>query len=432
MGFFNGASKVIPEINSVLLGIQNASSAANSVSPNLCKVSKTVLKIPTEEFKDASEALSNINFFVMDIGNFYSSFLNCLNDQTSAVMAGTTIRNIQYLVYQLQTYVIPGSQGISENAEAIGNVFGSDNTDIIKTLADSAKSSYEKMVVNLKQISDDFKEATENGVEITNSNARGYVNTTVLASISSILRDLTLTTTNFNIVVQGFTVVTSQIESVASDMQTSAAATTDTFAAAVRAFSLTINNSKKRFTTRTDVNIMSTVFAFHDFENVLTNTFIEESEMRTQRDLTREYYTNISAALFNDNSYFQKMMLDFDLEFTDLITEARKESDKKIAELTGQVASIAAKSRGSASKCVGKTAQGPAEIAQVMSYFRNASNTCIQNQINVTIQAQTLKTFINEDVVLNFMGAADELCKCVIKGDKNVNERSKTCVQNVS
>lgn len=431
-GFFFGASKVAPEINNIAVGIKNSSAAGANVTAKLCVVTKTILKFSIPDFVSGSQALSNLVYNLRDVESFYSNFLNCLNDQAATATAGMTIRNIQYLIYQIQTYVIPGADNIKSNAEAIGLVFGSDNTEVFETFADSHSRNFGTMVDHLKVVAADFQVAVDSGIEITLSNFKSYVNTTVLQQITSIFRDLTQAAKNLDTVVSGFTTVTVQIESVSADMQANAATTTDAYSQAIRTFSLTVNNAKKRFTTRTDVNIMSVVVSLADFENVLSNTFLDDSDMRDQRDLTREYFTNISAVFFSDNSFFQKTLLDFESNFTTLVTNARIENDANFAKLTAEVVELTAKSRGSASKCFSKTADGPMKIAQVMKYYRDASVACIQNQINVTIQSQTLKTFINEDVVLNWMGAADELCGCVVKGDKNVNQESKDCVENVS
>lgn len=384
------------------------------------------------EFVNATQALSNLVYNLRDVESFYNNFLNCLNDQEATATAGTTIRNIQYLIYQIQTYVIPGADSIKSNAEAIGLVFGLDNNEVFETFADSYTMNFGAMVDSLKVVAADFQVAVDSGIEITLTNFKSYVNTTVLRQIASIFRDLTQAARNLDTVVTGFSAVTVQIESVSAGMQASAAKTTDAFAQAIRTFSLTVNNAKKRFTTRTDVNIMSVVVSLADFENVLSNTFLEDSEMRDQRDLTREYFTNISAVFFSDNSFFQKTLIDFESNFTTLVKNARIENDATFANLTAQVVEVAARSRGSASKCFSTTSAGPAAIAQIMGFYRNASVACIQNQINVTIQSQTLKTFINEDVVLNWIGAADELCSCTVLGDKNVNQESKKCVENVS
>jgi hypothetical protein len=429
-GFFKDFDKVFPEINNVTLGLKAASAAGSKLSDNVCNVTKTILKISSPEFANASTALSNLNFNFMDIANFYANMLNCLSDQATP-LASTSIRNLNHLIYQLQTYVIPGAKSINDHASAIGNVFGSDNTDIIQLHAKESIKHFEAMIEVLRTLVADFKVVVDNGIEITNSSARSFVNATVLVRCATILTEITVTTTHLSTVVSGFTNVTASIESVSSDLQTSAAATSQAFAAAARAFSLTINNSKGRFLTRTDVNIMSVVVALSDFETVLSNIFVDDDKMRNQRDLAREYYANITNALFNDNLFFQTLMLEFDRSFTENLDIARKESEKAISELTVTVSALAAKSRKSSATCFGKNSVGVAEILKVMEFYRNASSFCIQNQINVTIQAQTLKTFINEDVVLNFLGASDELCGCLKKDDKVVNEKSRQCVKDV-
>jgi hypothetical protein len=59
------------------------------------------------------------------------------------------------------------------------------------------------------------------------------------------------------------------------------------------------------------------------------------------------------------------------------------------------------------------------------------SSLCIAQQTNSSLIAQSLMTFVAEDVVLNLNGSSDRLCGCAVKGDKKVEMRSKRCFQRV-
>lgn len=410
-----------------------ASEAGGNVTEKVCVVTKTLLKFHMDDFVDGTKALSNLVYNMRDVESFYTNFLNCLNDQAVTATAGTTVRNIQYLIYQIQTYVIPGSENIKLTAKDIGHVFGRQNTAVFETFADAYENLFKRMVKQLKIVCEDFTQAHDaQHLEITKENLNSYVNTMVLKKITNIFRDLEQASRNLDTVVSGFTVVTETLETASAAMQVNAAATTDAFAQQQRALSLTLNNAKKRFTARTDVNIMSVVVSLADFETVLTSAFNEDNALIDSRNQARELFTQISGALFSDNTVYQNAINEYETGLIKAIFKARKSNEKNYEDFVADVIKMAAKSRGSAARCFGADSSGIMEINQIMKFYREAAVNCIDGQVNVTTQSQTLKTFINEDVVLNWMGAADELCGCIVKGDKLVNENSRKCVADVS
>lgn len=394
---------------------------------------KTLLKFEMEGCKDATKALTDLVYNLRDIEHFYVDFLTYLNDQKTTVTAGTTVRNLNHLIFQIQTYVLPGIDNIKDTAHAIGHFFGHPNTHVFETFAETSERGFRKMAKQLKKLSHDFHKV-EHHLEITKLNLLSVVDTEVLDKIIIIARDLTQNNLNLDTVVAGFTVVTETIETASDSMYKFQADTIDAYSQELRTFSLTVTNSKKRFTARTDINIMSIVVSLADFETVLANakTLIGSRRLGDHRDIVREYYTNISAVLFADNTYYQTMLSEYEEKLSKEIYEARKDNDKDFEEFLEDVVNMAAKSRGSAARCFSPDSPGMTEIEQIMTYYRESALKCIEGQINVTIQSQTLKTFINEDVVLNWMGAADELCGCIKQGDKQVSDETKHCVHHVS
>jgi hypothetical protein len=56
---------------------------------------------------------------------------------------------------------------------------------------------------------------------------------------------------------------------------------------------------------------------------------------------------------------------------------------------------------------------------------------CSNSERTLVNQAESLLTFIVEDVTLNMQGAADKLCECSVKGGKKVQEQTSECIMKV-
>lgn len=403
------------------------------MNTSICKTVKATLKFDKDSYKAASEALTDLEYVFSDINGFYSNFLNCLNDQNETATGVTTVRNLEILMYQLEIYVVTGiEQKLSGSADVLGQVFGEKTKDIITSISDSFREEFSKIKVNIETIRNSFQAIIDSGSEITIESINATLSESSFTEMVASFSKIETTSMQVSEVFANFATVTATLEKITSVVQSTKSNSTAMVNKADYNLDITVQASKKMFSNNTLKLESSIEESFSKFYEVAAVQFTGDSDVQESRTQVEQLVTEITSHFDEMSKAFTLIFTQSFTEFTRQITVMRDTVSTSTKQVTDYLADAVAQNSGSYSKCLAPEGNNSKMATALVEALGMNSSLCIAQQTNVSLVAQSLMTFIAEDVVLNLNGTSDRLCGCAVKGDSKVLERSKRCFKRVS
>ena len=411
--------------------INKCSTANDQVKTDTCKVIKTTLKFDNENYIAVSRDLTGMEYTFQSIGAFYNNFLNCLNDQNASTTASETIRNLDHLIYQLDTFVITGIETKFITAsESLGIVFGEKTKNVVYQITDQYVKEFNSVRENLKLLRENFAEIAKSGNVITIATINATLSAEAFNVMITAFKDIEVTTKQFSSVVSNFVLVSASLEKISNSIsvvQTGALAkiTKDDYD-----MEISVQAAKKMFAIKSLALQSDVEDSFGEFQIVGAQLFPGDLDIQSLRATAERFIIQLKEVFGQSSNHFQTF-------FTERQSESSKRIrvlKKSVAEMAGVVSEFVAQSvsqnSGSFAKCFDSVDNTKLATAMIET-LGTSSSLCISQQTNTSLTAQSLLTFISEDTVLNVKTQADRLCACAVKGDAKTDEKSKRCMKRV-
>lgn len=382
---------------------------------------------------EAANALTDLGYIYADIDGFYSNFLNCLNDQNDTVTAITTVQNIQVLLYQLETYVITGiEQKLDSSAGVLGRVFGDKTREIIEQISITSRTEFAEIRDDLTNIRDNFKAISDSGAEVTAESINATVSSEAFTKMLESFSKIETVTTQATEVFGNFAAVTETLETVTASVQTTKSGAAAIVGRTEYALDITVQSSKKMFSNNTLKLQADMEESFSKFYEAAAMQFTGDVEVQEARRRVEILVSEITSVFDSNGQRFNLIVSENFKEFSAHIKSLKEGMTRKTKQVTDFLAEAVADNSGSYSKCLAKDGNNSKMATALIENLGKTSSLCVAQQINTTMVAQFMTTYVSQDVVLNFNGTSDRLCSCAVKGDKKVQDKSKRCMLRVS
>lgn len=403
-----------------------------SFSSNLCKVIQTTVKFDSDEFKRAGQALTDMEYLFADMQSFYDSFLNCLNNQNESQPISASVNIVQNLIYQLDVYILTGIDAkLAGAAGPLGIVFGENVKIVIETIASQFTEEITIVKTSLETLTENFITLIESGSEITSESLSSDLNATAITDMITAFKDITVTSTQMSVIITGLVKITSTLDTVTTAVGIAENNATGTITKANYELDISIQASRKIFTKNILRYESEINDAFGEFFALSSLLFTGDADIQESRGKVDEFVIEINGIFDSISERFVEIFT-VNLSAVQAQIQSIKESVAASAQMvTDYLSESVAMNSGSFTKCFGPSSKNSVVAQQLIKTLGMNATSCIAAQVNVSLQAQSLMTFIVEDVVLNVKGAADKLCGCSVKGGKKDNEKTKKCIKKV-
>lgn len=428
---FYGANTGLPQTKILSSAINKCSTANEQVKSDVCKIVKTALKFNNPNYEAASKDLTSIEYTFQTIGAFYNNFLYCLNDQNSSVTTSETIRNVDHLLFQLNTFVLNGIDiYFANSAESLGAVFGERTRDILLRLTDQFKAEFSSVGDNLLMVRENFISIANEGGTISVDTINATISMEAFNSMITAFKDIEVSTKQFSSVVFNFLSITTALEKVTSFIATLKDRATLAINQGDFSLDVSIQASKNLFATKSLALQNDVDVAFNAFQIIAAQMFSGDEDVFTARTTAEQFVMEIKKIFDDSSNEFLNFFTDQQLQISRQISDVKTKINEYTLLVTDFIASSVSTNSGSFAKCFETTENTDAATALIDSIGRETSE-CINQQTNTSLTAQSLLTFISEDTVLEVRLRADRLCACAVKGDKKTEEKAKRCFKRV-
>lgn len=413
----------------LLTRVQKAEHDGHNVQDKLCKTIAKISEVNVTEFINATIALTDMNFVISDIQSFFNKFTKCLSfEKANGVSA---INNINTLMYQLNTYVIPGFNAINNSAPVLAAVFGADNAVVVNRIFTSVNQTMNSTLSTLMSIQSGFQAAIAQGVTIDRSNIQNYYSVKDFERLILNMEDLIKQIRILLKVVDGFAASADIVDSIVDVVEKSSNSLSRPFRKALRDFDLTITSVKTQHDSLTEKSIGQMVRRAAEMNVLLGGSFFDNVNISNAKIQFNQAVSTISLALFQASDSFYSALYDFETNIKSNATVAMSNSSSLLANVTSFLAVQSGLKGTTAVKCLGEGTHGENLVKSFVDEFMTETRQCLESQQDVATSTHSKLIFKKQDVELNFLGAADAICGCVGTGDADAIVMTQTCIATV-
>lgn len=413
----------------LLKRVQKAEQDGHDVQDKLCKTIAKISEVNVTEFINASISLTDMHFVISDIQTFFNKFIKCLSfEKTSGVSA---INNINTLLYQLNTYVIPGFNTINNTAPVLAVVFGADNAVVVNRIFMSVNQTLNSTLFTLMKIQSGFETAIAQGVIIDRSNIQNFYNTKDCESLMQNMEDLTKQIRILLKIVDGFSASAEIVNSIVHVIERTTNSFSRPFRKTLRDFDLTISSVKVQHDSLTEKSIGEMVRRAAEMNVLIGESYFDNVNISNAKTLFNKDVSSISLAFLQTSDWYYSALYDFETNIKTNATVAMSNSSALLANVTSFLSVQSGLKGTTAVKCLGEDTHGEKLVKSFVDEFMTEVRQCLESQQDVATSTHSKLIFKKQDVELNFLGAADAMCGCVETGDANSILKTETCIGKV-
>lgn len=411
--------------------VNKASTTIAQFDSSLCQVITTVHKFDSESYVEAGKALTDIEYLFQDLQAFYDSFLNCLNNQSETQTSSQSYRSIDNLVYQLEVYIISGFEDkLGGAASKLGAVFGDNVASIITKISSQYVEELTVVKSSLEILSENFETISELGSELTIDIIAAEINVTALNDIITAFKDIVDTSNQVTTITVALVTITTTLDVVTSSISVVETNSTGMISKANYELDRAVQGARKLFTKGILTYQSSIDDAFAEFTLITSMKFTGDADIQVSRGKVDMFQISINQVLETISDSFVTMFKD-NLSAMSMQIQTLKDSVTASTQMvTDFLAQVVAMNSGNFVKCFGPSTNNSVIGLQLIQALGQNASTCISAQQNISLESQSLMSFIVEDVLLNVEGAADQMCGCMTKKKRN-SDKVKACIMAV-
>lgn len=430
---FFGANIAIPQTKDISTGINAASAAIQQFSSSLCTVTKTILKFSNTPYVNAGNALTDVSYLFQDMQSFYTSLLTCFNDQSQSTTATATVRSLNNLIYQVNVYILAGiSMKLSTAATTLGGVFGSNAMMIVQNISTSYTAEFTTVLNSLTTLVTNFNSVINSGSAVTPTALAAALDTGALNSLVQVFQDIKVTSNQMAMIIAGLTSVTQTLDTVSSSVQIFQSNATGTITQATYQSDVSVQAAKTLFQTSISTYQTNITGSFAQWSSLAAAVFVGDTDIQASRVIVDSFSNSVKQIFETIAAGVVRTFTSQQGRVNAQIQTLKSFVTTSTQSVNNYLTSSVLQNSAGFVKCLGPTTANAASVAQLIQTLGANASSCIGNQQNISLQAQSLMTFIVQDTVLNVNGAADTLCGCTVGTSAVDVAAAKACIKKVS
>lgn len=430
---FFGANVVLPQAKDLSSAINKCSTVIQQFTPNLCTLVKTTLKSNRDDFQAAGNSLTDIQYLFEDIQVFYGSFLSCMNEQKETSSAKSIISELNNLIYQLDVHIITViTTKLAESVNSIGLVFGDNVKGVITKIGENYEKEFRIIKESLETLVTNFQAVIDSGAEVSATTIATDIDLTVLDTMITAFKDISITSMQISVVMKGFVVIATTLDKATTSVKATETLSIETVRKSTYELDISIQAARTKFTKNILSSQADVSDAFGEFFTLSSSLFTADADIQASRAKIDLFMININDALEVSSDAFVKIFTEALTTFTTEIGLLKETVSSSTSKVTDFLADSVKTNSASFITCLAENSDNAKLALSLVKDLGTSSSQCIALQTNVSLEAASLMTFIVEDVVLNVEGSADKLCGCSVKGGVKEIEKTKSCIKVVT
>lgn len=363
-------------------------------------------------FINATSSLSDLVYLMKALDTYQDNFVDTL--QLSVITGNGVITNINRLLSQLTTYVVPSLAKINATGAPIAAVFGDDNAFVLTKVVSNLDITYSNTINLYNQSKARIQAGLANGDIIDNANIFQYVSVSDMGSIIGNTTEIDKQMGNLKTIINGFSSVSQTIKSITNAIDSTVQDTRFSFKRSSRNFELTVISEQSKHVLATDEMIASLIKKTADMNvKIQTSPVSNSVNVTLARQLFNENIGFISLHFVYASYLFLTALNEYEIAIKSNASVSAVSTTALIETVKLFVATEIGKKGTTGIKCLQKESSGEKLVKKfVADVIGNATN-CLANQTNLVTSTSSKILFKKEDVQLNFLGASEKLCGCL-------------------
>lgn len=430
---FFGFNVVYPTYAKVSSECIKASSSLVSLPPKLEQILKISTRFNSKEFNSFTQSIMDLRFFFNGLYIFLQQYSNFINEPPIT----NPLKVITLLQYSAQLMESATTQ-IAVASKNFGMIFGRNLESVMELLISKYSEQLKNVRVALETLYSNFDSILDSGSDISVEILDGEIDDQATTDTLVAFQEIAIASKQMNSVIAGVLSILQTLDSVSSKIVEAGNTAQSTVSLLKYSLNLEIKSAKLQFNNHIRQNIDKIIKSFGSYSQasyaVFSNTTSVDflNNLQGQQKILDDYGSKTSDILWQFQIEFSKRLQ----SYYDALHNSTKIGNEFILEVTDELklflSHLIIENGGTNFKnCFEHPSELQQQVVSLIAQIEAGYTECVNEERTLSLQIESLMTFIVEDVTLNIQGAFDRLCKCSVTGGNKILEMTKDCINEV-
>lgn len=376
----------------------------------------------------------------MDLRFFFNGlyiFLQQYSDFINEPPTTNPLKVITLLQYSAQLMESATTQ-ISVASKNFGLVFGRNLENAMDLLLSKYSEQLKSIRVALEILYSNFDSILDSGSDISIEILDGEVDDQATEDTLVAFQEIAIASKQMTSITSGVLSILQTLDSVTSEIVKSGNTGQSTVSLLKYSLNLEIKSAKLQFNDHIRQNIDKIIQSYGNYSQasyaVFSNTTSHDflSNLQGQQKILDEFGSQTSDMLWQFQLEFSKRFQNY----YDALYNSTEDGKEFMSFITDELklflSQLIIENGGTNFKnCFGQPIELQQQAVSLIAQTEADFTKCVNDERTLSLQIESLMTFIVEDVTLNIQGAFDKLCKCSVTGGSKILGITKECINEV-
>jgi len=376
----------------------------------------------------------------MDLRFFFNGlyiFLQQYSDFINEPPTTNPLKVITLLQYSAQLMESATTQ-ISVASKNFGKIFGRNLENAMDLLISKYSEQLKSIRVALETLYSNFDSILDSGSDISVEILDGEVDDQATADTLVAFQEIAIASKQMTSITSGVLSILQTLDSVTSKIVKSGSTGQSTVSLLKYSLNLEIKSAKLQFNDHIRQNIDKIIQSFGNYSQasyaVFSNTTSHDflSNLQGQQKILDDFGSQTSDMLWQFQLEFSKRLQ----SYYDALYSSTEDGKEFMSFITDELklflSQLIIENGGTNfKKCFDQPSELQQQAISLIAQTEADFTKCVNDERTLSLQIESLMTFIVEDVTLNIQGAFDRLCKCSVTGGSKILGITKDCINEV-
>ncbi|KAL7030134.1 hypothetical protein ACKWTF_006538 [Chironomus riparius] len=431
---FFGFNIVYPTFARVSSECIKASSSLVGLTPKLEQILKISTRFNSKEYNSLTQSVMDLRFFINGLYIFLQQYSDFINEPPIS----NPLKVITLLQYSAQLMESATTQ-ISVASKNFGMIFGSNLENVMDILISKYSEQLKNIRIALETLYSNFDSILDSGSDISVEILDGEVDDQATADTLVAFQEISIASKQMTSVISGVLSILQTLESVTAKIMESGNTGQSTVSLLKYSLNLEIKSAKLQFNDHIRQNIDKIIQSYGNYSQashaVFSNTTSQDflNNLQGQQKILDDFGSQTSDMLWQFQIEFSKRLQ----SYYDRLYNTTEDSKEFMLAVTDELklflSHLIIENGGTNFKnCFDQPSELQQQAVSLIAKTEADFTKCVNDERTLSLQIESLMTFIVEDVTLNIQGAFDRLCKCSVTGGSKILGVTKECINEIT
>ncbi|XP_070491799.1 uncharacterized protein [Chironomus tepperi] len=431
---FFGFNIVYPTYSRVSSECIKASSSLISLPPKLEKILKISTRIDNKEYNSFTQSVMDLRFFFNGLYIFLQQYSDFINEPPTT----NPLKVITLLQYSAQLMESATTQ-IAVASKNFGMIFGRNLESVMDLLLSKYSEQLKSIRVALEVLYSNFDSILDSGTDISVEILDGEIDDQATANTLVAFQEITIVSKQMTSIISGVLSILQALDSATSKIDEFSAQGQSTISLLKYSLNLEIKSAKLQFNDHIRQNIDKIIQSFGNYSQssheVFSNTTSKDfiSNLQGQQKILDDFGSQTSDMLWKFQIEFSKRLQNY----YDALYNSTEDGKEYMLAVTDELklflSQLIIENGGTNFKiCFEDSSELQQKAVSLVGQTEAGFTKCVNDERTLSLQVESLMSFIVEDVTLNIQGAFDRLCKCSVTGGSKILGLTNDCINEIT